>query len=102
MPKNLCAKIPENVDFETASFTVPSSIGLQGIRLINPSLGETVVVFGLGLIGLLSVQILKANGCRVIGIDTNKGRCEPARKFGVDTVDLSNGQDPVKFLLKDY
>ena len=100
VPKNLCAKIPESVDFETASFTVPSSIGLQGIRLINPSLGETVVVFGLGLIGLLSVQILKANGCRVIGIDTNKGRCELARKFGVDTVDLSNGQDPVKFCLK--
>ena len=69
VPKNLVAKIPENVSDEEAAFTVIGSIGLQGIRLINPQLGETVVVIGLGLIGLIAAQLLQANGCRVIGID---------------------------------
>lgn len=100
VPYNLCAKIPHDVDFETASFTVLSSIGLQGIRLIRPNIGETIVVFGLGLVGLLSVQILKANGCQVIGIDTNTERCDLAKKFGILTVDLSKGQDPLKFCSK--
>ena len=100
VPYNLCAKIPHDVDFETASFTVLSSIGLQGVRLIRPSIGETIVVFGLGLVGLLSVQILKANGCQVIGIDTNTERCDLAKKFGILTVDLSTGQDPLKFCSK--
>ena len=69
VPKNLVAAIPEDVDDESASFTVLGAIAMQGIRLIKPTLGETVVVTGLGLIGLLAVQILKANGCRVLGID---------------------------------
>ena len=67
VPKNLVANIPENVSNEEAAFTVIGSIGLQGIRLINPQLGETVVVIGLGLIGLIAAQLLQANGCRVIG-----------------------------------
>ena len=61
VPENLCAKIPDNVDDESASFTVLGAIALQGIRLISPSIGETVVVTGLGLIGLIAVQILRAN-----------------------------------------
>jgi len=95
VPKNLCAKIPNEVDDESAAFTVLAAIGLQGIRLINPTLGETIVVSGLGLIGLLSVQMLRANGCRVLGIDFDPRRCELARMFGAETVDLSKGEDPV-------
>ena len=68
VPKNLCAKVPDNVDDESAVFTVIGAIALQGIRLIKPSLGETVVVTGLGLIGLVAVQLLRAQGCRVLGI----------------------------------
>ncbi len=95
VPKNLCAKIPDSVDDESAAFTVLAAIGLQGIRLIKPTLGETIVVSGLGLIGLLCVQMLRANGCRVLGIDFNSKRCELARQFGAEIVDLSQGQDPI-------
>ena len=69
VPKNLVAKIPENVSYDHAVFTVIGSIGLQGIRLLEPKFGETVVVTGLGLIGLLAGQILVANGCHTIGFD---------------------------------
>lgn len=93
VPKNLVAAIPDNVDDESASFTVLGAIAMQGIRLIKPTLGETVVVTGLGLIGLLAVQILKANGCRVLGIDFDSAKCELAKQFGADVVDLSKGED---------
>lgn len=95
VPKNLCVKIPDGVDDESAAFTVLGAIGLQGIRLLQPTLGEVVVVTGLGLIGLICVQILHANGCRVLGIDFDSDKCELARNFGAETVDLSKGEDPV-------
>ena len=95
VPKNLCAKIPDEVDDESAAFTVLAAIGLQGIRLIEPTLGETVVVSGLGLIGLMTVQMLRANGCRVLGVDFDSKRCDMAAKFGAETVDLSKGEDPI-------
>jgi predicted dehydrogenase/threonine dehydrogenase-like Zn-dependent dehydrogenase len=95
VPKNLCAKIPDGVSDEAASFTVLAAIGLQGIRLSQASLGECVVVSGLGLIGLLTVQMLRAQGCRVLGIDLNSGRLELARHFGAETVNLGAGEDPV-------
>jgi len=95
VPKNLCVKIPDNVDDESASFTVLGAIGLQGIRLIQPTMGECFVVTGLGLIGLLCVQMLRANGCRVLGIDFDSKKCERAQKFGAETVNLSKGEDPV-------
>lgn len=95
VPGNLCAKIPDNVDDESASFTVLGSIALQGIRLIGPTIGETVVVSGLGLIGLMAVQILKANGCRVLGIDYDENKCALAREFGAETVNLSLNEDPL-------
>jgi len=95
VPKNLCAEIPENVDDESAAFTVLASIALQGIRLANPTIGETVVVTGLGLIGLITVQLLKANGCRVLGVDFDSTKCAMARDFGAETVDLSTGEDPI-------
>lgn len=82
VPKNLVAKIPENVSYEEATFTVIGSIGLQGIRLVNPTMGETVVVIGLGLIGLITVQLLLANGCEVIGFDFDKRKVDLAVKSG--------------------
>ncbi|MEZ8310887.1 bi-domain-containing oxidoreductase [Vibrio splendidus] len=96
VPKNLCAKVPDSVDDESAAFTVLGAIGLQGVRLINPTLGECVVVTGLGLIGLITVQLLRANGCRVLGIDFDSSKCELARQLGAETVDLSKGEDAVK------
>lgn len=95
VPRNLCARIPDNVEDQHAAFTVVAAIALQGIRLAAPTLGETFVVTGLGLIGLLAVQILRSNGCRVIGIDFDEAKLERARKFGAVTVSLSAGQDPV-------
>ena len=89
---NLCCKIPENVTDESASFAIVGAIALQGIRLAEPSLGETVVVFGLGLIGLLTVQLLRANGCRVIAVDAVDERLRLAETFGASVVDISNGR----------
>ncbi|MFT4906437.1 MAG: putative dehydrogenase/threonine dehydrogenase-like Zn-dependent dehydrogenase [Oleispira sp.] len=93
VPKNLCAEIPDNVDDETAVFTVLAAIAMQGVRIANPTIGEAVVVTGLGLIGLITVQILRANGCRVLGIDFDSSKCELAREFGAETVDLSLGEE---------
>ncbi|MGH8082847.1 MAG: zinc-dependent alcohol dehydrogenase, partial [Lysobacter sp.] len=95
VPVNLCAKIPDEVDDESAAFTVLSAIALQGIRLVQPTLGETVVVTGLGLIGLVTVQLLRAHGCRVIGIDFDPAKLALARSYGAHTVDLSKGEDPL-------
>ena len=95
VPQNLCARIPDGVADGTAVFTVLASIGLQGIRLVEPTLGERVVVVGLGLIGLLTVQMLVANGCQVLGIDFNSERLALAAEFGAQTVNLSEGGDPV-------
>jgi predicted dehydrogenase/threonine dehydrogenase-like Zn-dependent dehydrogenase len=95
VPVNLCARIPDVVSDDEAAFTVLSAIALQGIRLVAPTLGEAVVVTGLGLIGLLAVQLLRAAGCRVLGIDFDPTKLALARQFGADTVDLSVGQDAV-------
>lgn len=96
VPTNLCAKVPETVTDEEAAFTVLGAIALQGIRLAQPTLGETVVVTGLGLVGLLTVQLLRAHGCRVLGLDFDKSKLELARQFGAEVVDLAAGQDPVR------
>jgi predicted dehydrogenase/threonine dehydrogenase-like Zn-dependent dehydrogenase len=95
IPKNLCAHIPDNVSDEEAAFTVIGSIGLQGIRLCAPQLGETIVVSGLGLIGLITAELLAANGCRVIGIDPDGRKREIAAKKGIITIDPTT-EDPVK------
>src|SRR3989339_524281 len=93
VPKNLCAKVPENVSNEEAAFTVLSSIALQGVRLMQPTMGERIVVIGLGLIGLITVQLLKANGCEVLGIDFDSAKCELAKQFGAKIVNLSREED---------
>lgn len=97
IPKNLVAHIPDNVTDEEAAFTVIGSIGLQGIRLLNPTLGETVVVVGLGLIGLLTAQLLVANGCRVIGVDIDESKLELSKQWGVIPFNPKSG-DTVKFV----
>lgn len=98
VPKNLVAKIPDNVSDSEAAFTVIGSIGLQGIRLLAPSLGETVVVVGLGLIGLITAQLLMANGCNVIGVDFDDNKLELAKTKGIITVNPGNAEDPVQFV----
>lgn len=97
VPKNLCAKIPAGVTDIEASFTVVAAIGLQGIRLANPTLGEFVVVTGVGLIGLLTVQMLVAQGCKVLAIDYDQSKLELAKSFGAEICNPGTGQDPVQF-----
>lgn len=98
VPKNLVAKVPDNVSDSEASFTIIGAIGLQGIRLLNPTLGETVVVIGLGLIGLMTAQLLKANGCKVIGYDLDDKKVKIAADFGIDAFNPAKGTDPIKFV----
>ena len=99
VPMNLCALIPDSVDDESAAFTVLASIGLQGVRLAAPTIGETVVVTGLGLIGLMTVQLLHANGCRVLGFDFDSSRVALARQMGANAINLDSGEDPVSAAL---
>lgn len=101
VPKNLVAKIPDGVSDEEAAFTVIGAIGLQGIRLANPTFGETVVVVGLGLIGLITAQLLKANGCQVIGFDFDSAKVTLANSFGVTAINPGDGIDQVAFV-KDF
>jgi predicted dehydrogenase/threonine dehydrogenase-like Zn-dependent dehydrogenase len=93
--KNLCALIPDSVDDESAAFVVLASIGLQGIRLAKPTLGESFVVTGVGLIGLLTLQLLRAHGCRVLAIDFDENKLALARQFGAQTCNPGVGEDPV-------
>ncbi|MBI5720038.1 MAG: bi-domain-containing oxidoreductase [Burkholderiales bacterium] len=95
VPVNLCAHVPDAVSDDEAAFTVLGAIALQGIRLVQPTLGEAVVVTGLGLIGLVTVQLLKAQGCRVLGLDFDADKLALARRFGAEVVDLKSGADPV-------
>ena len=95
VPRLLCAKIPDTVPDDHAAFTVLGAIALQGVRLAQPTLGEAFVVSGLGLIGLMTVQLLIANGCRVLGIDSDPARLEMARRFGAETCNLGAGENPL-------
>lgn len=95
VPKNLCAKVPKGVSAEDAAFTVVGAIALQGIRVAEPTLGECVVVTGLGLIGLMTVQLLVAQGCRVLGLDFDTKKLDIAKSFGAEVIDLAEGEDPV-------
>jgi len=92
---NLSARIPDNVDDASAAFTVVSSIALQGVRLSNPTLGESFVVVGVGLIGLLTVQILRAHGCRVLAVDIDDGKLDLAAQFGAEICNSRPGIDAV-------
>jgi len=101
VPQHLCARIPSGVSDEAAAFTVPASIGLQGIRLANPTFGETFLVSGLGLIGLLTAQLLSAQGCRVLGLDPDPAKCNLAETLGITTLNLSTNSDPVAWCIEN-
>lgn len=95
VPYHLCARIPDSVADETAAFTVVASIGLQGMRLAVPTLGERFVVIGTGLIGLLTIQLLCAAGCRVLAIDIDESKLKLASSFGAQVCNPTRGEDPV-------
>ncbi|QJW91167.1 Gfo/Idh/MocA family oxidoreductase [Spirosoma taeanense] len=99
VPRNLVAPIPDGVSDDEAAFTVIGAIGLQGIRLLNPTLGETIVVVGLGLIGLLTAELLRLNGCRVIGLDVDETKLQLANQRGIIALNPAAGTDPVKAVL---
>lgn len=101
VPQNLVAAVPANVSDDEAAFTVIGSIGLQGIRLCNPTLGETIVVTGLGLIGMITAELLLANGCKVIGIDLDAEKIALARKKGIIGINPMEGADVVKSVLDE-
>lgn len=90
VPRNLAVRIPETVTFAEAAYATLGSIAMQGVRRADARLGERIAVIGLGLLGLLTVQILKAAGCKVIGLDVNENLFERAREFGCDYVGLSH------------
>ena len=96
VPSTLAAPVPDGVDDECAVFTVLGAIALHGVRLAQPTFGESFAVIGLGVIGLLTVQLLRGHGCRVVGIDTNADRCELAKTFGCRTIVVMGGVDPVE------
>jgi predicted dehydrogenase/threonine dehydrogenase-like Zn-dependent dehydrogenase len=90
VPKNLCVHLPEGVSFESGAYGTLGAIALQGVRLAEPTLGESVVVIGLGLVGQLTVQLLKANGCRVFGLDLDESRVALALELGADKAVVSS------------
>jgi polar amino acid transport system substrate-binding protein len=94
VPKNLCVHLPEQVSFEEGAYGTLGAIALQGVRLAEPTLGESVVVIGLGLVGQLTIQLLKANGCRVFGLDLDPARVALARELGADRAEISDDATP--------
>ena len=86
IPKNLAIKIPDGVDLAQAAYTTVAAIALQGIRVANPQIGDYVAVIGLGLIGQITVQLLKANGCNIVGFDIDESTFDLAKQFGCDAI----------------
>jgi predicted dehydrogenase/threonine dehydrogenase-like Zn-dependent dehydrogenase len=101
VPENLCVPIPAEVDFEDAAFAMLGAIALHGVRLAGLTLGESVVVIGLGLLGLISVQLLAAQGCRVIGVDLDPQKGELAKTLGADLA-LAPGRDEVEETVANF
>jgi len=96
VPKNLCVKVPRGVEAEEAASTTIGAIALQGVRQANPTVGETIVVIGLGIVGQLTVQILKANGCVVVGVDLDPFHVKLAKQCGADASLLRHSGDVAK------
>lgn len=95
IPKNLAVKMPAGVSFEEAAYTTLGAIAMQGFRQSEATLGDSVAVIGLGLIGIITVQILKAAGCRVVGFDLNESPLKEALRFGADAV-MRSSSDSIK------
>ena len=100
-PENLCAPIPDGVDFEAAAFVMLGGIALHGVREAGLTLGEKAVVIGLGLLGLLCVQFLKAQGCRVIGVDLDPRKGDLAKELGADLA-LVPGEEEVEEAVANF
>jgi predicted dehydrogenase/threonine dehydrogenase-like Zn-dependent dehydrogenase len=92
VPKNLLTLLPKNVDFESAAFTTLGAIALHGFRLAEPQISENVAVIGLGLVGLLTIQIAAAAGCNVLGIDLDPKRVKLASSLGLQAVTRQNAE----------
>lgn len=92
VPRNLLTPLPKNVDFESAAFTTLGAIALHGFRLAKPQLGENVAVIGLGLVGLLTIQIASAAGCNVLGIDLDPKRIALASSLGLEAVSRARAE----------
>jgi predicted dehydrogenase/threonine dehydrogenase-like Zn-dependent dehydrogenase len=101
VPENLCVPIPEKVEFDAAAFAMLGAIALHGVRLASLTLGESAVVIGLGLLGLISVQLLAAQGCRVIGVDLDPQKGELARTLGADLA-LAPGRDEIEETVANF
>ncbi len=93
VPRNLCCRLPQNVDFESGAFATVGAIALQSVRLAEPTLGESVVVIGLGLLGQIVAQLLRANGCRVFGVDLDESKVDLAIRLGADAACLVGGAE---------
>lgn len=98
VPQNLTVKVPNNVSFQEAAFTTLGAIALQGIRQADPKIGDKICIIGLGLIGQLTSQILKANGCSVFGVDISEFTVKLARKMGIDFAISRDHKDLYKFI----
>lgn len=101
VPRNLCVKIPDGVSFEQASFVALGGIALEAVRMARPEIGHRVVVIGLGLLGQLTVQLLKANGCRVLGVDLVSGKLDLAQQLGAD-VTVNGASDDVIVAVREF
>lgn len=100
VPQNLCARLPQGVSYGEAAYATLGAIALQGVRLAAPTLGESVLVIGLGLLGQLAVQLLRANGCRVFGVDPDADRVGLARTLGADAGCTTEGEETVRKILE--
>ncbi len=89
VPRNLCVRLPDSISFDEGAFGTLGAIALQGVRLSQPTLGESFVVIGLGLLGQITVQLLKANGCRVFGVDIDEAKLELAKQLGAEDCSLT-------------
>lgn len=94
VPRNLVARVPDEVDLQEAAFTTIAAVALQGVRLTEPKLGDRFAVVGLGLVGLLAAQILRAHGCRVIGFDVDRDRVDLGMEYGMDRGGALENSDP--------
>lgn len=99
VPQNLCVRLPDSIGFDHGAFGTLGAIALQGVRLAEPTLGEAVVVIGLGLLGQITVQLLKANGCRVFGVDIDEKKLELAKELGVE---MCSTPDGAKAAIKEW
>ncbi len=100
VPENLAVKVPQDCDLKSAAYTTVASIALHGVRQADVRIGEKVAVIGLGLIGQITVQLLKASGCKVIGIDINESLFERAKSSGADMTCKSN--DESRNIIKSF